>query len=131
MFVDSDVDYAYTGNVEGSSCFIVELFDVFSVAKTAEDVGEFFFLLFRVHRGVVEAFFKHELSCDGFAVFENVVYFVYDELSGAVVPLYSFREFDVGVGGKVVNNDAYIFIVFVESVDTDNGSISFIFVDIP
>ena len=67
--MDSDINDSYTGNVEGSSGFIVELFDVFSVAKTAEDIGEFFFLLFRVHRGVVEAFFKHELSFDGFAVF--------------------------------------------------------------
>ena len=69
MFVDSDVYYADSGYVERASCFIVELFDVFSVAKAAEDVGKFFFLLFRVHRGVVEAFFKHKLSYDGFMVF--------------------------------------------------------------
>lgn len=49
MLVDSDVDYTNSGDVKGSSCFIVELFDVFSVTKAAEDVGEFFFLLFRVH----------------------------------------------------------------------------------
>lgn len=129
--MDSDIYDAYTGDVEGSSCFIVELFDVFSVTKAAEDVGEFFFLLFRVHGGVVEAFFKHELSCDGFVVFEYFVDFVDDELSGAVVPLNSFGEFDVGVGGEVVDNYANVFVVFVEAVDAYNGSISFIFIDIP
>jgi len=64
-------------------------------------------------------------------VFEYFVYFVDDELSGAVVPLNSFGEFDVGIGGEVVDNYTNIFVVFVEAVDAYNGSISFIFVDIP
>jgi len=132
LFVCADVEVSEAFDMEAFPEGGLKEEDVSFGFEGAFEEGEFFVgdsVVFHVCS--VEFSFGFEFGGGGGLVLHEFGEFVFETFDGHECPIHARREFEVDIGAEFFDTEADVLVLFVESVDTDDGVVLFLVVDVP